>query len=118
MLSQVERGGRNGPTLAVATEVRHGLELSLSQLLRLDEGSHAVVTSSAQAGASRGGHRVEELTPPLPGQRAELSLHALDPGASTGGAGLPAHARARQSRDGRRPQARRRRSSSTATVKS
>ncbi len=33
----------------------------------------------------RAGHSVEELTPPLPGQRADVSLHALDPGASTGG---------------------------------
>jgi uncharacterized cupin superfamily protein len=32
---------------------------------------------------------VEELTPPLPGQRAEVSLHTLEPGAATGGAGDP-----------------------------
>src|SRR4029077_9038881 len=28
----------------------------------------------------RGGHTIEELTPPLPGQRADVSLHVLDPG--------------------------------------
>src|SRR2546425_432989 len=36
MLSQVERGDTS-PTLAVATKIAAGLELSLSQLLRLDE---------------------------------------------------------------------------------
>ena len=36
-----------------------------------------------------GGHRYEILTPPLPGQRAEVSRHALDPGAQTGGPGDP-----------------------------
>ena len=39
--------------------------------------------------SGRGGHRVEELTPPLPGQRAEVSCHALAPGAATGGADDP-----------------------------
>ncbi|HEU4980068.1 MAG TPA: helix-turn-helix transcriptional regulator, partial [Solirubrobacterales bacterium] len=36
MLSQVERG-ETSPTLAVAEKIAAGLELSLSQLLRLDE---------------------------------------------------------------------------------
>jgi transcriptional regulator with XRE-family HTH domain len=89
MLSQVERG-ETSPTLSVATKIAAGLELSLSQLLRLDEVSHVVVTRRAdRRGRRRDGHRIEELTPPLPGQRAELSLHALDPGASTGGPGDP-----------------------------
>jgi len=35
MLSQVERG-ETSPTLAVATKIAAGLELTLSQLLRLD----------------------------------------------------------------------------------
>ena len=35
------------------------------------------------------GHRYEILTPPLPGQRSELSLHTLAPGAQTGGPGDP-----------------------------
>ena len=79
MLSQVERG-ETSPTLAVATKIAAGLELSLSQLLRLDEASHVVVTRRAdRRGRKRDGHSVEELTPPLPGQRAELSLHVLDP---------------------------------------
>jgi transcriptional regulator with XRE-family HTH domain len=89
MLSQVERG-ETSPTLAVAEKIAYGLELSLSQLLRLDEASHVVVVrASERRRRTRGGHRVEELTPPLPGQRAELSMHTLDPGASTGGTGDP-----------------------------
>jgi XRE family transcriptional regulator, regulator of sulfur utilization len=89
MLSQVERG-ETSPTLSVATKIAAGLELSLSQLLRLDEGTHVVVVRrSDRRERRRGGHRVEELTPPLPGQRAEVSLHTLEPGAATGGAGDP-----------------------------
>lgn len=89
MLSQVERGDTS-PTLAVATKIAAGLELTLSQLLRLDESSHVVVIRAAERRRSRrGGHRVEQLTPPLPGQRADVSLHRLDPGAVTGGADDP-----------------------------
>src|SRR4051794_24003554 len=42
MLSQVERG-ETSPTLAVAAKIAAGLELTLSQLLRLDEGEHVAV---------------------------------------------------------------------------
>jgi len=85
MLSQVERG-ETSPTLAVATKIAAGLELTLSQLLRLDEGEHVAVSrSGARRRSTRGGHSFEELTPPLPGQRADVSLHALQPGATTGG---------------------------------
>jgi mannose-6-phosphate isomerase-like protein (cupin superfamily) len=35
------------------------------------------------------GHSYELLTPPLPGQRAELSRHLLGPGSATGGPGDP-----------------------------
>jgi transcriptional regulator with XRE-family HTH domain len=89
MLSQVERG-ETSPTLAVAGKIAAGLELTLSQLLRLDESSHAVVTRAGKRRRySHGGHRYEELTPPLPGQRADVSLHVLEPAASTGGPGDP-----------------------------
>jgi transcriptional regulator with XRE-family HTH domain len=89
MLSQVERG-ETSPTLAVAGKIAAGLELTLSQLLRLDESSHAVVTRVGRRRRySHGGHRYEELTPPLPGQRADVSLHVLEPAASTGGPGDP-----------------------------
>jgi transcriptional regulator with XRE-family HTH domain len=85
MLSQVERG-ETSPTLAVAAKIAAGLELTLSQLLRLDEGSHVAVSrAEGRRHSERRGHRVEELTPPLPGQRADVSLHTLEPGASTGG---------------------------------
>src|SRR5919106_4992995 len=89
MLSQVERG-ETSPTLAVAGRIAAGLELTLSQLLRLDEEPHLVITRRGQGRRRRrGGHRLEELTPPLPGQRAEVSVHHLEPGAATGGPGDP-----------------------------
>ena len=91
MLSQVERG-ETSPTLQVATRIARGLELRLSQLLRLDEdGAVTVVRGSERRKGPSGakGHRYEILTPPLPGQRAELSRHRLTPGAVTGGPGDP-----------------------------
>lgn len=89
MLSQVERG-ETSPTLAVAGKIAAGLELTLSQLLRLDERAHVVVTRRRnRRRVRRDGHSFEELTPPLPGQRADVSLHTLKPGATTGGAGDP-----------------------------
>jgi transcriptional regulator with XRE-family HTH domain len=85
MLSQVERQ-ETSPTIAVAAKIAAGLELSLSQLLRLDEGEHVAISRSGKRRRyQRGGHRFEELTPPLPGQRADVSLHTLQPGAATGG---------------------------------
>jgi transcriptional regulator with XRE-family HTH domain len=89
MLSQVERG-ETSPTLAVAGRIAAGLDLTLSQLLRLDEGRHVVVVRAGEGRArERSGHRLEELTPPLPGQRADVSRHRLDPGAATGGPSDP-----------------------------
>jgi transcriptional regulator with XRE-family HTH domain len=89
MLSQVERQ-ETSPTIAVAAKIAAGLELSLSQLLRLDEGEHVTISRSGQRRRfERGGHRFEELTPPLPGQRADVSLHTLKPGAATGGSDDP-----------------------------
>jgi len=91
MLSQVERG-ETSPTLATAGRIAAGLDLRLSQLLRLDEsGAVSVVRArDRRKGPTRGrGHRYELLTPPLPGLRAELSRHTLAPGAATGGPGDP-----------------------------
>jgi transcriptional regulator with XRE-family HTH domain len=89
MLSQVERQ-ETSPTLAIAAKIAAGLDLSLSQLLRLDEGEHVAVTRAGKRRLfERGGHRFEELTPPLPGQRADVSLHTLRPGAATGGSEDP-----------------------------
>ena len=89
MLSQVERGDTS-PTLAVAQKIAAGLDLTLSQLLRLDEDRHVVVVRAGEGRArKRRGHRVEELTPPLPGQRADVSVHTLAPGSATGGPNDP-----------------------------
>jgi transcriptional regulator with XRE-family HTH domain len=89
MLSQVERG-ETSPTLQVASKIASGLELRLSQLLRLDEdGAVAIVRKGDRRKGGQRGHRYEILTPPLPGQRAELSRHTLAPGAVTGGPGDP-----------------------------
>ena len=91
MLSQVERG-ETSPTLAVATRIAGGLELTLSQLLRLDEADGVTVVRHAErrgGGAHRSGHTYEIVTPPLPGQRAEVSEHVLAAGATTGGPGDP-----------------------------
>jgi len=89
MLSQVERR-ETSPTLAVAAKIAAGLDLTLSQLLRLDEGEHVAVSrTGARRRSSRGGHQFEELTPPLPGQRADVSLHTLKPSAATGGPNDP-----------------------------
>ncbi len=91
MLSQVERG-ETSPTLQIAGRIAHGLELRLSQLLRLDEsGTVSIVRASERRQGGRpgaGGHTFEVLTPPLPGQRAELSRHVLAPGAATVGCTL------------------------------
>jgi XRE family transcriptional regulator, regulator of sulfur utilization len=89
MLSQVERG-ETSPTLQVAARIATGLELRLSQLLRLDEsGTVSVVRSGDGRTGGADGHAYEILTPPLPGQRAEVSRHRLAPGAATGGPGDP-----------------------------
>ena len=89
MLSQVERG-ETSPTLSVAARIATGLDLSLSQLLRLDEGRHVAITRSGQGRTRRRrGHEVKELTPPLPGQRADVSVHTLATGAATGAADDP-----------------------------
>jgi XRE family transcriptional regulator, regulator of sulfur utilization len=87
MLSQVERGDTS-PTLAVAERIAGGLELTLSQLLRLDEGDGVAVVRRDRrrhGGAAARGHAYEIVTPPLPGLRAEVSEHTLAPGAATAG---------------------------------
>jgi XRE family transcriptional regulator, regulator of sulfur utilization len=57
MLSQVERG-ETSPTLAVAERIAGGLELTLSQLLRLDETDGVtVVRADDRVHVGAGGHR-------------------------------------------------------------
>ena len=90
MLSQVERG-ETSPTLQVAARIAAGLELRLSQLLRLDEDGDVVVVRAGEGRQGPGvcGHTYEILSPPLPGQRTEFSRHVLAAGAVTGGPGDP-----------------------------
>jgi len=91
MLSQVERG-ETSPTLQIASRIAAGLELRLSQLLRLDESGTVTIVRGHErrrGGSPDRGHAFEVLTAPLPGQRAELSRHTLTAGARTGGAGDP-----------------------------
>jgi XRE family transcriptional regulator, regulator of sulfur utilization len=90
-LRDLAERGETSPTLAVAAKIASGLELSLSQLLRLDEGDGVTVVRADERllGARADGHRYEVLTPPVPGQRAEVSLHSLAPGSATGGPGDP-----------------------------
>ena len=86
MLSQVERG-ETSPSLQIANKIAGGLELRLSQLLRLDETGAVTVVRASQrqrGGNKRGGHSFEVLTSSQPGQRAELSRHTLAPGGATG----------------------------------
>jgi transcriptional regulator with XRE-family HTH domain len=86
MLSQVERG-ETSPTLTVAARIAAGLDLRLSQLLRLDEGGAVTIVGPKErqrGGNARRGHRFEVLTAAQPGQRAELSRHTLAPGGATG----------------------------------
>ena len=90
MLSQVERG-ETSPTLAVAERIAAGLELTLSQLLRLDEGGHLAITRRGQG---------PEAPPRRPQGRG------ADPGvARSAGGGLFPRARSggRHRRTGRSP---------------
>jgi transcriptional regulator with XRE-family HTH domain len=91
MLSQVERG-ETSPTLTVAARIAAGLDLRLSQLLRLDEGGTVTIVRAGErtyGGNKRRGHGFEVLTSSQPGQRAELSRHKLAPGGATGAADDP-----------------------------
>src|SRR5271157_4683435 len=91
MLSQVERG-ETSPTLTVASRIAAGLELRLSQLLRLDEGGSVTIVRAGRrqrGGNARRGHRFEVMTTGAPGQRAELSRHTLGAGGATGAADDP-----------------------------
>src|SRR3954463_11068873 len=61
MLSQVERG-ETSPTLQVAERIATGLDLKLSQLLRLDEGgAFTVVRAGEGRGGGADGHAYEIL---------------------------------------------------------
>src|SRR3954454_12304979 len=66
MLSQVERG-ETSPTLQVASRIAAGLDLKLSQLLRLDESGAVTIVPAAErrrGGSPAQGHAFEILTAP------------------------------------------------------
>ncbi len=101
MLSQVERG-ETSPTLTVAARIAAGLELRLSQLLRLDEDGAVTVVRAGQR--QRGGNkqaraqlRGAHLLPARPARRA-LAPHARARRRNRRGR-RSADARARQPRD-------------------
>jgi XRE family transcriptional regulator, regulator of sulfur utilization len=86
MLSQVERG-ETSPTLTVAARIAAGLDLRLSQLLRLDESGAVTIVRAGERGGggnAKRGHSFEVMTAARPGQRAELSRHTLAPAGATG----------------------------------
>ncbi len=88
MLSQVERG-ETSPTLQVASKIASGLDLTLSQLLRLDEEPHvAIVRASERRRTDLDGHSFDELTPSLAGQPHTVTMHTLEPGGATGASPL------------------------------
>src|SRR3954462_15742336 len=75
MLSQVERG-ETSPTLQVAARIAEGLELRLSQLLRLDEdGTVSVVRAGEGRRGGAGGHAHQLLTPPPPRPPPRVDPH-------------------------------------------
>jgi XRE family transcriptional regulator, regulator of sulfur utilization len=91
MLSQVERG-ETSPTLALAARIAAGLDLRLSQLLRLDEDGAVTIVRRRERRLGRNarrGHRFEVITAAQPGQRAELSRHTLAANGTTGAADDP-----------------------------
>ena len=115
MLSQVERG-ETSPTLAVAERIAAGLELTLSQLLRLDEADGVSVVRAAERrrGGGRRGTATRCSRRRCPACAPRSRCTRWRPAPPTGGAGRPADARARQPRDRRRGRAARCASSAAA----
>ena len=81
MLSQVERG-ETSPTLAIAERIAVGprSHASPSSCASTSVATWSSPARPSAASAAARGHRTEELTPPLPGQRADVSLHRLESG--------------------------------------
>lgn len=87
MLSQVERG-ETSPTLTVAARIAAGLDLTLSRLLRIEEGDHVrIVRARDLHTVRRGSHAWQDLTPPL--DRVSVSAHTLKAKGRTGAEGDP-----------------------------
>ena len=93
MLSQVERG-ETSPTLQVAARIAAGLELRLSQLLRLDEGGVVTIVRAGRGPPRR--RRRPPLRDPQPAA-ARPARRALPPPARS----RRRHRRSRRSADAR-----------------
>ena len=103
MLSQVERG-ETSPTLQIGAPDRRmgwscGSPSCCGSTRRVRSSSCAPASGAAARSAGGGGHAYEILTPPLPGQRAELSRHTLAARRGHRRPRRPADARAGQPRD-------------------
>ena len=109
--SSAARRARRWPS---PTRIAAGLELRLSPAAAPRRGRRASpivrAARAPQRPADAAATRYEVLTPPLPGQRAEVSRHVLAAGRAHRRRRRPADARARQPRDRRRRARRRRRS--------
>ena len=77
MLSQVERG-ETSPTLAVASRIAAGLDLSLSQLMRLDEDRLKPVLRLIEPG-SVAKRAIGRMTPAAQARRVATAADHLDP---------------------------------------
>ena len=102
MLSQVERG-ETSPTLQVAARIAAGLELRLSQLLRLDEaGAVSIVRArERRAGGAATATATRSSRRRCPASAPRSRRHMLAPGARDRRPRRPADARARRARDRR-----------------
>ena len=85
MLSQVERGETEPDAGGRSEDRRRPRADALAAAAPRRGRARRVSRAAGSPQLERGGHRFEELTPPLPGQRADVSLHTLEPGATTGG---------------------------------
>ena len=71
----------------MAARIAAGLDLRLSQLLRLDEAESVTIVRASEGsrgGNPKRGHSFEVLTAARPGQRVEVSRHTLAPAGATG----------------------------------
>ena len=83
------RSGGIPSTRTVALRARRRVPDAGAPIAMLNAAWRAARRAADRRTRTRRGHRTEELTPPLPGQRADVSLHSLEPGAATGTAGDP-----------------------------
>ena len=93
MISKLERGEKN-PTLVVAAKVAEGLEVSLSQLVGVDERRKVVVVPKERRMVMRDpqtGFERQLLSPSFGGRGIEFIRNVMPEGGTTGE--FPAHRR-------------------------